>query len=269
MANELPGCIGFLAKLLGFNFQHETEPAQELLPYRQRDNFLSPAELKFFLVLKQVTINHFHVCSKVRISDLLYVVDRWNNLGHANRIDRKHVDFVLCHLKTMQPILVIELDDSSHERADRQARDKLVDSAFAAADLPILHVICRGSYDDEELKQQIRTAIAPAEANPASAASASQANPPATLTPKPPASQANPLAAPAPQPPATPALPTPPPINKHQAPHKQQAPIDQEPECPKCNIKMVQRKASRGSNRGKRFWACPSYPDCRALIPID
>ena len=30
--------------------------------------------------------------------------------GHANRIDRKHVDFVLCEPTSMQPKLIIELD---------------------------------------------------------------------------------------------------------------------------------------------------------------
>ena len=32
---------------------------------------------------------------------------------------KEHIDFVLCEAKTMNPILGIELDDSSHERQSR------------------------------------------------------------------------------------------------------------------------------------------------------
>lgn len=36
------------------------------------------------------------------------------------------------------------------------------------------------------------------------------------------------------------------------------------PSCPQCGLPMVQRRSQRGP-----FWGCPSYPDCRGLIPID
>ena len=228
MDGEAQGCMGFIFKLFGIGgpSQPTTEASQtEALPYRQRDNFLSPAELSFFHVLRQVAANHFHVCAKVRVSDLLYVVQRRRNMGHANRIDRKHVDFVLCNPKTMQPALVVELDDSTHQRKDRQERDELIDAAFAVAELPILHVPCRSGYNHEEIKQLIQGALQTAQ-------SSAEAPSPENITPS------------------------------SDAP-------SHAPQCPKCNIAMVERTASRGSNKGKRFWACPSYPECRKIIPID
>ena len=149
------------------------------------------------------------------------MVQRRRNMGHANRIDRKHVDFVLCNPKTMQPALVVELDDSTHQRKDRQERDELIDAAFAVAELPILHVPCRSGYNHDEIKQLIRGAL---QTTPSSVEA----------------------------PPARPVLPD-----------------TDTPQCPKCNIAMVERTASRGSNKGKRFWACPSYPECRKIISID
>ena len=228
MDGESQGCMGFIFKLLriGGQSQPTTEASQtEALPYRQRDNFLSPAELSFFHVLRQVAANHFHVCAKVRVSDLLYVVQRRSNMGHANRIDRKHVDFVLCNPKTMQPALVVELDDSTHQRKDRQERDELIDAAFAAAELPILHVPCRSSYNHEEIKQLIRGALQASRSSVEAPAPESIA--PISVAPS------------------------------------------HAPQCPKCNIAMVERTASRGKNKGKRFWACPSYPECRKIIAID
>lgn len=100
MGNEPAGCIGFLFQLLGIgNLGDNT--SSEPLPYRKRDVFLSAAELKFFHALTQTVGQHFHVCAKVRIGDLLYVVNRYQNLAHANKIERKHVDFVLCDPSSM------------------------------------------------------------------------------------------------------------------------------------------------------------------------
>jgi len=45
----------------------------------------------------------------------------------------------------------IELDDSSHQRPDRQARDQFVDGVFAAAQLPLLHIPVKRSYVTTEI----------------------------------------------------------------------------------------------------------------------
>ncbi|MDW7671915.1 MAG: DUF2726 domain-containing protein [Bacillota bacterium] len=38
---------------------------------------------------------------------------------------------------------------------------------------------------------------------------------------------------------------------------------DQAPLCPKCDVPMVVRKASKGKYEGKVFWGCPNFPKCR------
>jgi hypothetical protein len=43
------------------------------------------------------------------------------------KVMKKHVDSLLCHSQTMLPQVLIELDDKSHERKDRQERDAFVD----------------------------------------------------------------------------------------------------------------------------------------------
>ncbi len=57
------------------------------------------------------------------------------NASFRNKIDRKHVDFVLCDPHTMRPLVGIELDDATHGRVSRQARDEFVDEVLAAAGL--------------------------------------------------------------------------------------------------------------------------------------
>ncbi len=122
-------------------------------PFHLRDDFLSPAELSFFQVLRSVTGEQVIPCAKVSLGDLFFTQtgDPRKNRAMANRIDRKHVDFLLCEARTMRPMLGIELDDRSHERPDRKARDELVDGVFVAAGLPLLRVPVRQGYAPDEL----------------------------------------------------------------------------------------------------------------------
>lgn len=44
---------------------------------------------------------------------------------------------------------------------------------------------------------------------------------------------------------------------------------DEVPACPKCGTPMVIRVANKGENKGKRFYACPNYPKCKSVIPVE
>jgi len=57
---------------------------------------------------------------------------------------RSHL--VIC-APALAPIIAVELDDSSHRRVDRQARDRDVDRILEIASLPILRVAVRRTYD--------------------------------------------------------------------------------------------------------------------------
>ncbi len=127
------------------------DPDPDPLPYRLRDDFLSPAEKSFYQVIKGMMGTYFTICPKVSLSDLFFVTRPNENQSAYNRINRKHVDFVICEPQTMAPLFAIELDDSSHERADRVERDAFVDSVFEAAQLPLLHIPVQLSYNTNDL----------------------------------------------------------------------------------------------------------------------
>ncbi|HEY3310777.1 MAG TPA: DUF2726 domain-containing protein [Anaerolineales bacterium] len=126
-------------------------------PYSKRDDFLSPAELSFYLVLKNSVADFAIVCPKVALGDLFYVKSKDNSLyrTYTNKIDRKHVDFLLCESKTVRPVLGIELDDKSHQRQDRQERDDFVEAVFSAAKLPLLRIPVKHTYSVTEVTSQV------------------------------------------------------------------------------------------------------------------
>jgi len=154
--------IDFISDLL---FEKDEKSSRIEYPYHLVDEFLSPAELNFFFNLKTVIGDSAYIFSKVKLSDLFYTKtgDYGKNRSYLNRIDRKHVDFLLCDAKTLQPILGIELDDKSHQRVDRQERDDFVNHAFQAAKLQLIHVSVQRGYSQSELKAKLSAYLSSAQ----------------------------------------------------------------------------------------------------------
>ncbi len=209
-------------------------------PYQVQNHFLSPAELSFFQNLRGVVGNRAVVSAKVGLGDVFWIKleDKSKFRAYRNKIDRKHVDFLLCDPATMQPLLGIELDDSSHQREDRRERDAFVDQVFAVAKLPLLHVPAKRAYVVAEIAAQLAPylgssstfapEIAPLAAQPIMAAALSKIASEPVVTVK---------------------------------------PAVQPPRCPKCGSEMVLRTVKNGANAGSHFWGCSNYPNCRGMLP--
>jgi len=131
---------------------------KETLPFYKKAYLLTNTEKKFYFILFEILGNDYLIFSKVRIADLVYLPKGISNSDfhhYQNKVKSKHVDFVICDKENIKPLLVIELDDSSHLRADRIDRDLLVDKVFENAKLPILHHKVVDNYDKENLLRNI------------------------------------------------------------------------------------------------------------------
>jgi very-short-patch-repair endonuclease len=137
--------------------QIDSAPASSTgLPYARIPHLLTAAEGDFFATLQAAAPAGMVIFAQVRLANLVQV-QRWARRDKTNwyKIQAKCVDFVVCEPRTFISRLVIELDDSSHSRADRRVRDAFVDDILAAAGLPILHVRWQRRYDPRDLAQQI------------------------------------------------------------------------------------------------------------------
>lgn len=130
-------------------------------PYLKKEYLMSEAEKKFFFVLQEILGNDYLIFSKVRMTDLLYLPKMSNSsfYHYFNKIQAKHVDFLICDKENIKPLLAIELDDSSHLKVDRILRDKLVDKIFESASFSIIHITASASYDKENLFQAVRKIV--------------------------------------------------------------------------------------------------------------
>jgi hypothetical protein len=59
----------------------------------------------------------------------------------------------------VEPLLVIELDDSSHKNYDHAERDKFKDDTFDAVGIPYIRLQIQEQYDVDSLKKQLREKI--------------------------------------------------------------------------------------------------------------
>mgnify|MGYP000904816325 CR=1 FL=1 len=126
--------------------------------YYLRESLLSPAERSFLGVLDQVLPAHVRVLAKVRLEDVFGV--RTGQMPGAwqaarNRINRRHVDFLLVRASDFAPLAGIELDDSSHAEPRIKERDLLVDGLFFNSGLPLIRHPAQRSYDPAALKAKL------------------------------------------------------------------------------------------------------------------
>lgn len=148
------------------------EPAKvilmESLPSAENDAFdyshsykpkflLTENEKSAYRKIKPITYElGLALFTKVRLFDLVEPIQGASNYkGAMWKIQAKHVDFVICN-RYLDPKLIIELDDSSHQRPDRRARDDFVDTVVRNCGYPILHA---NYINQAQLREILRTEV--------------------------------------------------------------------------------------------------------------
>jgi predicted RNA-binding Zn-ribbon protein involved in translation (DUF1610 family) len=228
-SDDKPGCFGYIIGLVRDIFGRSNK-APISLPYKLRDDFLSPTELSYYKVLSSILGVRGTLFTKVSLSDIIFVTKTDKYMSFFNRISQRHVDFLLCEASTLKPVLAIELDDSSHNRPSRKERDRFLDEVLRAADLPLLRVSPKMQYTREEVVSQLKPFL-PSPRTPAAA----------------PPSQDN--------------------LSQSQTTISEAGAAP--PMCPKCGVPMVLRVASQGRQKGNQFYGCPNFPKCRQILSIN
>lgn len=128
----------FVAVMLVFAFlkiKAQGGAGGEAWPFYAKKPLSHPEQVLYFLLIKALP-DHI-ILAQVQLSRLLGVKKGSNYQAWSNRINRMSVDFVVCN-KDSSIVAVIELDDATHERKDRQTADAKKDKALAAAAVRIV-----------------------------------------------------------------------------------------------------------------------------------
>lgn len=130
--------------------------------YFKQKCLFTPTEMKFLKVLQEAVGDDYAIMGKVRMADIFRIKANERTkeyFSHFGKIKAKHFDFVLCAKDTMEPLVALELDDSSHERLDRFRRDIFVNSICSNADFPLLRHQVSTTYNTETIRQKIFSSI--------------------------------------------------------------------------------------------------------------
>jgi len=124
--------------------------------YSRKAALFTPAERSFLGVMELAMGDEVKIFGKVRVADVITPKGRMSrsNWQRAfNKISAKHFDFVLCDKKYLSIICVVELDDSSHQRASRKRRDAFLVGACASADIPLIQVSAKATYSVADVQK--------------------------------------------------------------------------------------------------------------------
>ena len=87
--------------------------------YAKKPHILTPPEYNLYMLLRDLYGGKYEILAQ---TSLVSLVDKLNYNSYRNELFRI-VDFVIAD-KEFSPLVVIELNDSSHLRADRRERDR-------------------------------------------------------------------------------------------------------------------------------------------------
>lgn len=194
-------------------------------------DFLTAAEKSFFGVITLLLGQQYLICPKVSLSDVIFIhkgTDNGMRQSLFNRISRKHLDFILLDKTTLIPVAAIELDDSSHQSVHAKQRDAVKNKALLDAGLKLIRIPVKHTYTVNDIKDALADHTFNQDDTPQSITTEAQ--------------------------------------KPDDSGDSDQVKQTQPPICPKCQVEMVERKASRGPHAGQTFWGCPNYPHCRETI---
>jgi Protein of unknown function (DUF2726)/Topoisomerase DNA binding C4 zinc finger len=233
--------LGLLATRL--QKQNATSPAE--LSFESRGELFTPAERSFLGVLQQALGEEFAIFGKVRLGDVVQPVKGLSNgqrQSARNKINLKHLDYLICRADNLSLVAAVELDDKSHQRKERGERDTFVEQALKSAGIPLLRFPAKKGYELIEVKAKLNEVV--------------RREPTAVISEAHPAQQAAAV---------QPATPKEVQLSSQASDTK---PSEDGITCPVCQAAMVKRQAKKGTHAGNWFWACSTFPKCRKVVAI-
>lgn len=121
----------------------------DIWPFYAKKPLSPPEQVLYFRLVE--ALPDYIVLAQVQLSRFLGVKKGHNYQSWSNRINRMSADFVICK-KDASIVAVIELDDSTHQKLDRQIADNKKDKALEAAAIKVVRWQAKSIPDLSEIK---------------------------------------------------------------------------------------------------------------------
>lgn len=128
--------------------------------YRKNKSVLTKPEHILYRALLQANDNEYVIFAKVRMGDFVFLANEpQDRKFYVNQVLCKHVDFLFCDNQSLEPLLVVELDDSSHKQYEHSERDEFKNNTFYSIGLPYMRIKIQQEYSNDALRTQIRERV--------------------------------------------------------------------------------------------------------------
>lgn len=147
--------IELIGRLLGKRpAQDDNQPAdaEKVLPeYARKRTYISRAEYNFLLLLREIAPDQYDVVPQV---PLAAVIDKKTQNAYRNELFRI-VDYLFVDKDSYEPLLLVELNDASHQKADRMERDRKVAEICERAGMPLIAFTTAESKDARLVRKTV------------------------------------------------------------------------------------------------------------------
>jgi hypothetical protein len=100
----------------------------------QKKNIQTSTEKIFYQILKQKLPNYY-IGVQVSMSAIIE-----SNIEDRKNYNRSYLDYVICDEQVTRPLLIIELDDSTHNKEKRKDQDQMKNAIIQDAKIPLYRV---------------------------------------------------------------------------------------------------------------------------------
>jgi hypothetical protein len=132
--------------------------------FKSKGQLFTPVERSFLELLEQAAGQEFRIVCRVRLSDLV-MPPKGVQKKHASTLKSKaatrHVDFVLCDKRDMQPVLAIDLVHKQGGDGYKVQKDLFVSNALDNANIPLARIKVKSGYALDDIKECIETKLIP------------------------------------------------------------------------------------------------------------
>ncbi|MFV0447145.1 MAG: DUF2726 domain-containing protein [Vibrio sp.] len=130
--------------------------------YKVKGPVLNMTESAFYNALKTAVGEHGVVLTKVSMANLITPTKTNNNKQWFiayNRIAKSYFDFVVCDARTLEPRVVIELDNGKELKKGKVEREKLLIHVCKSANIPLIGTNVKLSYQVSKLRRLLAAHI--------------------------------------------------------------------------------------------------------------
>ncbi len=123
--------------------------------YERKGVMISRPEYNFLQLLREIRPDKYEVVPQVALNT---VIEKKTNTSYRSELFRI-CDYCFVDKDTFAPLLLVELNDRSHLRADRQDRDAKVAAICSAAKIPLVTFWQDGDLSFKTVQKTVLKAI--------------------------------------------------------------------------------------------------------------